>query len=71
MNIIGWYCKCKAGARVVGMCSHIASVVWFLSNGRHQDNTKPNEKSWIDYIDDASHLPVDVIDDSSESSDSD
>lgn len=24
--ILGWYCKCKNGARTVGMCSHICSV---------------------------------------------
>ncbi|XP_062572317.1 uncharacterized protein LOC134234281 [Saccostrea cucullata] len=24
----GWYCKCKAGTRVVGMCGHVTSVVW-------------------------------------------
>lgn len=24
--IQGWYCKCKNGARTVGMCSHICSV---------------------------------------------
>ncbi|CAG2244312.1 unnamed protein product [Mytilus edulis] len=26
-----WYCTCKAGARIVGTCSHISSVIWFLS----------------------------------------
>ncbi|XP_021965136.1 uncharacterized protein LOC110860413 [Folsomia candida] len=28
--ILGYYCKCKNGARTVGMCSHICSVLWFL-----------------------------------------
>lgn len=27
-TIIAWYCKCRAGARVVGMCAHTASIVW-------------------------------------------
>ncbi|KAH3708269.1 hypothetical protein DPMN_067716 [Dreissena polymorpha] len=31
-----WHCQCKTGSRVVGMCSHIAAVVWFLSAGRYQ-----------------------------------
>jgi hypothetical protein len=31
-TISAWYCKCHAGARVVGVCSHIASVLWYLGN---------------------------------------
>lgn len=34
--ISGWYCQCKVGARVVGCCAHIASVLWYLSYERHQ-----------------------------------
>lgn len=34
--IQGWYCTCKAGARVVGCCSHIASVIWYLGYERYQ-----------------------------------
>jgi hypothetical protein len=26
----GWYCQCRSGARVVGTCAHVVSVVWFL-----------------------------------------
>ena len=37
--IIGWYCTCKIGSRVVGCCAHIASVLWFLGYDRHQNNT--------------------------------
>lgn len=29
-DIIAWYCKCRAGARVVGMCAHTASIVGIL-----------------------------------------
>jgi len=32
---IGWYCQWQA--RVVGCCVHIASVIWYLSYYRHQE----------------------------------
>jgi len=35
-SIEGFCCTCKVGARVVGMCSHLCSVIWFLSYARHQ-----------------------------------
>lgn len=36
--IKGWYCQCKNGARVVGCCAHIASVLWYLGFYRHLDS---------------------------------
>lgn len=33
--LVGWYCECKAGARMVGCCAHVAAVIWFLGNGKH------------------------------------
>ncbi len=33
-TIPGWYCKCKCGARTVGCCAHICSVIWYLGYGR-------------------------------------
>ena len=30
------YCECKNGARTIGCCSHIATVIYFLSNARYQ-----------------------------------
>jgi hypothetical protein len=38
--ITGWYCKCKTGARTLGCCAHIASVLWYLGLARHQKNIK-------------------------------
>ncbi|XP_041379414.1 uncharacterized protein LOC121392119 [Gigantopelta aegis] len=35
--VIGWYCTCKVGARVVGCCAHVASVLWYLGLWRNQD----------------------------------
>ena len=31
--IDGWYCDCRAGARVAGCCAHVASIIWFLGVG--------------------------------------
>jgi hypothetical protein len=39
-EVTAWYCKCRAGARVVGVCSHIASILWYYA--RH----KPHY-SWL------------------------
>lgn len=35
-GIRGHYCECKSGARTVGCCSHIATVLYFLSNARYR-----------------------------------
>lgn len=32
-----WYCQCKSGAKTVGCCAHIASVLWYLRYYRHND----------------------------------
>jgi hypothetical protein len=37
-SIEGWYCTCKNGARTVGCCSHIASIIYYLSYGKNQDS---------------------------------
>lgn len=34
--ILGWYCKCPSGARVLGCCSHVASVLWYLGFARYE-----------------------------------
>lgn len=38
--ITGYYCQCFSGARTVGSCAHIASVIWFLGYARHQANMR-------------------------------
>jgi len=38
-SIEGFCCTCKVGARVVGMCSHLCCVIWYLSYARHQGYT--------------------------------
>ena len=38
-HITGWYCTCKVGARVVGCCAHIASIIWYLGYQRFQQHS--------------------------------
>ncbi|GFQ71916.1 uncharacterized protein TNCT_419411 [Trichonephila clavata] len=37
---IEWYCQCKVGARVVGCCTHVASVLWYLGYWCHNHTQK-------------------------------
>jgi len=48
-SIEGFCCTCKVGARMVGMFSHLCSVIWYLSYARHQDFT-PRTYSLADNI---------------------
>ena len=34
-GIGGWYCTCKNGRRTVGCCSHVASIIYYLSHGKY------------------------------------
>lgn len=65
-SVTAWYCKCRAGARVVGMCSHIAAILWFLGNARHRISSGFGVRNWGDFVDDANNIPTPV--DESESS---
>lgn len=35
-KIRGYYCSCQVGARVLGACSHVTAVLWFLGLARHE-----------------------------------
>jgi hypothetical protein len=48
-GIESWYCTCKAGMRTVGCCSHVASIVYFLSHGKYLENI-PNPGSRLSSI---------------------
>ena len=62
IQVKAWYCQCKSGARVVGTCAHVASVLWYLGFARHTE--KPNGvKDWSDFVEDAAKMPA-LIDDS-------
>lgn len=62
--ITGWYCQCRAGARVVGVCAHVASVLWYLGHERHTHSARSTQ-DWSQYLEDASVIPE--VMDSSES----
>lgn len=55
--VIGWYCKCRTGTRVVGMCAHISSVVWYLGYARHLDKPFQHGDDWTKYLADAKNMP--------------
>lgn len=38
--IEGWYCECKNGARTLGCCCHVASIIFFLAFGKYQAKQK-------------------------------
>ena len=65
-TISAWYCKCRAGARVVGVCSHIASVLWYLGFARHNEKQLYGVRNWGEFVEDAQQ--VDNSDSESESS---
>lgn len=50
-KILGWYCTCLAGSRTVGMCSHAASIIWYLGFGRHQPERK--QYKWAKFFGDS------------------
>lgn len=51
--ILGYYCTCKAGARTIGCCAHVASILWFLGWARHQQNIRYPSTVLLRYILDA------------------
>ncbi|CAF4633414.1 unnamed protein product [Rotaria magnacalcarata] len=70
-EILGWYCRCPNGCRVVGCCSHIASVTWFLSFARyHPEALRESASSYLNSITDAPNYS-DVSDDDGNESDDD
>jgi len=34
-SVTEYYCTCESGARTVGCCSHIMTIVWFLGYGQY------------------------------------
>lgn len=53
-KILGWWCDCYTGARIIGCCSHVSSAIWFLSYQRWQSEIRNNSSSsYIDIATDA------------------
>jgi hypothetical protein len=46
-----WYCQCKAGARTVGCCSHVASVICYLGFYRYHRDKIPTTRSTMQFKD--------------------
>lgn len=55
-TVKGWYCQCRAGARVLGACAHVSSVLWFLGYARYEDDIK-YIRNWSSYLEDAAFIP--------------
>lgn len=66
-SVDAWYCTCRAGARVVGMCSHIAAIIWYLSKGRHEGG-KYGVRDWGEHVLDAADIPPPVDESDSDAS---
>ena len=75
--VLAWYCKCRVGARVVGVCAHVAAVMWYLGYGRFLEmsaHASIGVRNWGEFVQSAADLPpeaVDESDDSDEDSDED
>ncbi|XP_076081629.1 uncharacterized protein LOC143052466 [Mytilus galloprovincialis] len=54
-DIEGWYCTCKSGARVVGCCAHVASVLWYLGYQRLEQQSG-SRRDFKTSVLDASHI---------------
>jgi hypothetical protein len=64
-TVKSWYCRCRTGSRVVGMCAHVTSVVWYLGFARHASQPFCYVKDWTQYLKDAKNLPEpETVDDS-------
>lgn len=62
-SVTAWYCRCRTGARVVGVCSHIAAVIWFLGYAQRNEQGVCGVQDWSEFVTDA------AIIDSSDSDD--
>jgi hypothetical protein len=60
--ILGWFCQCKSGARSLGCCAHIASVLWYLGHGRHERTLYPSSSLLTSVLDSANREIPDIID---------
>lgn len=58
IQVSGWYCLCKTGARTIGCCAHIASVIWYLSFYRF--NTVKPQVDYGHFIQNAADVTPDI-----------
>ena len=69
-HVLGWWCDCLIGARLLGCCSHISSAIWFLSCERWQKQKRqmPSD-SYMNFVTDS--IQVSDLYDSSDGDDDD
>lgn len=53
--IQGYYCTCQSGARTLGTCAHVASVLWYLGHARHLQNIRYPDDSLLNTTLDAAN----------------
>lgn len=53
-----YYCTCKSGARTLGTCAHVASVLWFLGYARYEQHMKYPTTHLLNEITDAAERMV-------------
>jgi hypothetical protein len=69
--IQGWYCTCPNGSRVIGCCSHVAAVLWYLGVCRANFDTTSDQfstQNLFNSIDDC-FRPEEIEDDDDEDED--
>ena len=60
LRIQSYYCTCQSGARTVGTCAHVASVLWYLGYARHNQNIRYPSTRLIETIQDAGNRPHNI-----------
>ena len=64
-EILGWWCDCPIGCRIIGCCSHVSSVIWFLSYRRCDfSNARRTSTDPVNFIRDS--IPISDFYDSSD-----
>lgn len=51
-GMTAWYCICRTGARVVGMCAH-TFIVWYLGFARESYVSRIGVRDWGEFLEDA------------------
>lgn len=65
-----WYCICRVGVRVVGMCLYIVVVIWYFSSVRYGSDKLLGVRDWCKYVLDVVDILVSVDEFDSDSGES-
>jgi hypothetical protein len=57
-RILGWFCACEQGARNLGCCAHIASVLLYLGRDVHQPEQKRKRRMGMAFLLDSAEAAV-------------